>query len=136
MSGDRGLCVAVHSGIAKAVSGNLENKKQDISDNVKLICVGEKNCAILSRIFLDKILWVSSEIGKKSPTFSDVSLVAWKIIKSIDEHVELSARMIAMDGATKNATEMIKNFTLKYNRTKQAVIIKELIEIISEESAT
>ena len=44
---------------------------------------------------------------------------------------ELAARMTAMDNATRNAGEMIDNLTLQYNRTRQAVITKELIEIIS-----
>jgi F-type H+-transporting ATPase subunit gamma len=41
------------------------------------------------------------------------------------------AQMTAMDNATRNAGEMIKKQTLKYNRTRQANITKELIEIIS-----
>jgi len=44
---------------------------------------------------------------------------------------EQGARMAAMDNATRNAGEMIDNLTLKYNRTRQAFITKELIEIIS-----
>ena len=44
---------------------------------------------------------------------------------------ELAARMTAMDNATRNAGEMIDKLTLLYNRTRQAVITKELIEIIS-----
>lgn len=44
---------------------------------------------------------------------------------------EQGARMNAMENATKNAGEMIKKLTLKYNRTRQANITKELIEIIS-----
>jgi len=41
------------------------------------------------------------------------------------------AQMNAMENATKNAGEMIKKLTLKYNRTRQANITRELIEIIS-----
>ena len=41
------------------------------------------------------------------------------------------AQMNSMENATKNAGEMIKKLTLKYNRTRQANITKELIEIIS-----
>jgi F-type H+-transporting ATPase subunit gamma len=41
------------------------------------------------------------------------------------------AQMSAMDNATRNAGEMIKKQTLTYNRTRQAMITKELIEIIS-----
>ncbi|MBD8906996.1 F0F1 ATP synthase subunit gamma [Methylorubrum zatmanii] len=44
---------------------------------------------------------------------------------------EQGARMSAMDSATRNAGEMIKKQTLVYNRTRQAMITKELIEIIS-----
>lgn len=44
---------------------------------------------------------------------------------------EQSARMQAMDNATRNAGEMIDKLTLKYNRARQASITKELIEIIS-----
>jgi F-type H+-transporting ATPase subunit gamma len=47
---------------------------------------------------------------------------------SASEH---GARMTAMDNATRNAGEMIGRLTLTYNRTRQAQITKELIEIIS-----
>ncbi len=44
---------------------------------------------------------------------------------------EQGARMTAMDNATRNAGEMIDKLTITYNRTRQASITKELIEIIS-----
>lgn len=44
---------------------------------------------------------------------------------------EQGARMTAMDNATRNAGEMIDRLTLVYNRTRQAMITKELIEIVS-----
>lgn len=44
---------------------------------------------------------------------------------------EQGARMAAMEAATNNAGKMIKNLTLVYNRTRQANITKELIDIIS-----
>ncbi|VDL62360.1 unnamed protein product [Hymenolepis diminuta] len=48
---------------------------------------------------------------------------------------EQSARMTAMQSATKNADELIDALKLTYNRTRQAVITKELIEIISGAAA-
>ena len=42
-----------------------------------------------------------------------------------------AAQMTAMDNATRNAGDMIKSYTIQYNRTRQAQITKELIEIIS-----
>ncbi|MCE2509593.1 MAG: F0F1 ATP synthase subunit gamma [Alphaproteobacteria bacterium] len=44
---------------------------------------------------------------------------------------EQGARMTAMDNATRNAGELIDKLTLNYNRTRQAYITKELIEIVS-----
>jgi F-type H+-transporting ATPase subunit gamma len=44
---------------------------------------------------------------------------------------EQGARMAAMDNATRNAGDMIDKLTLNYNRTRQAYITKELIEIVS-----
>lgn len=48
---------------------------------------------------------------------------------------EQSSRMSAMDNATKNAGEMIDKLQLTFNRTRQAVITRELIEIISGAAA-
>lgn len=48
---------------------------------------------------------------------------------------EQSSRMTAMDAASKNAGDMISKLTLTYNRTRQAVITRELIEIISGAAA-
>ena len=56
-----------------------------------------------------------------------------QVLRAILENAasEQGARMSAMDSATRNAGEMIKKQTLKYNRARQAMITKELIEIIS-----
>lgn len=48
---------------------------------------------------------------------------------------EQSSRMTSMDNASKNAGEMIDKLTLTFNRTRQAVITRELIEIISGAAA-
>ncbi|XP_043276254.1 ATP synthase subunit gamma, mitochondrial-like [Venturia canescens] len=203
LSGDRGLCGAIHSGIAKAISAVME-KNPKTRESTKLVCIGEKNRIILSRFYPENILWVVNEVGKKSLTFMDAGKAAHQILKTTEEFKfsrtliyynkfvnasvyavsttdlfdrdavqagikfplydevdddtltcwlefglvtlvywmmkegtasELSARMIAMENATKNASEMIKELTLLYNRTRQAVITKELIEIISGASA-
>ncbi|MDX1630836.1 MAG: ATP synthase F1 subunit gamma [Thermoanaerobaculia bacterium] len=48
---------------------------------------------------------------------------------------EHAARMTAMDSATKNASEMIDDLTLQYNRARQAAITTELIEVVSGANA-
>lgn len=48
---------------------------------------------------------------------------------------EQGARMSAMDNATRNAGEMIDRLSIQYNRTRQAIITNELIEIISAKEA-
>jgi F-type H+-transporting ATPase subunit gamma len=59
--------------------------------------------------------------------------IAVQIYRALLENVasEMGAKMSAMDSATRNAGEMIKKQTIFYNRTRQAMITKELIEIIS-----
>ena len=59
--------------------------------------------------------------------------VSIQIFKALLENAasEQGSRMSSMDSATRNAGDMIKKQTLKYNRTRQAMITKELIEIIS-----
>ncbi len=59
--------------------------------------------------------------------------VAVQIFRALLENAasEQGARMSAMDNATRNAGDMIKKQTLLYNRSRQALITKELIEIIS-----
>ncbi|MFT3840869.1 MAG: ATP synthase F1 subunit gamma [Myxococcaceae bacterium] len=56
-----------------------------------------------------------------------------KVFRAMLESVasEHAARMTAMENATKNAGEMIGKLTLYYNRTRQALITKELMEIVS-----
>ena len=59
--------------------------------------------------------------------------LATQIFRALLENAasEQGARMSAMDNATRNAGDMIKKQTIIYNRTRQAMITKELIEIIS-----
>ncbi len=57
-----------------------------------------------------------------------VQIFAALLESTASEH---GARMSAMDGATRNAEDLIGNLNLTYNRTRQAVITSELIEIIS-----
>jgi len=59
--------------------------------------------------------------------------VSVQIFRALLENAasEQGARMTAMDSATRNAGDVIDRLTLQYNRTRQAMITKELIEIIS-----
>ncbi|MXQ08500.1 F0F1 ATP synthase subunit gamma [Alphaproteobacteria bacterium GH1-50] len=59
--------------------------------------------------------------------------VATQIFSALLENAasEQGARMSAMDNATRNAGDMIERLTIEFNRTRQAVITNELIEIIS-----
>lgn len=59
--------------------------------------------------------------------------VSVQIFRALLENVagEFGAKMSAMDAATRNAGDVIDRLTLEYNRTRQAMITKELIEIIS-----
>jgi len=200
ITSDRGLCGASHTNIARAIKAAVPKKPE--GTDWKLVCVGDKSKAILSRQYGPNMLMNFNEIGRVPPTFYDAGFIASNIINSgyeydygemffnifksvvaytttalpvysfanvtsagklglydsLDEEVlqcynefalasltfyalkesaasENSQRMTAMDGASKNAGEMIDKLTLAYNRTRQAVITRELIEIISGAAA-
>ncbi|KAJ6641594.1 ATP synthase subunit gamma, mitochondrial [Pseudolycoriella hygida] len=200
MTSDRGLCGAVHTGVARQIRNEL-NAKAD-TENSKIICVGDKSRAVLQRGFSNKFIFVANEVGRIPPTFLDASKIAIEVLNSgfdfasgrivynkfrtvvsyvlssipiyslktvessdklvaydsLDAEIirdylefslasllfyamkesacsEQSSRMSAMDNASKNAGEMIDKLALTFNRTRQAVITRELIEIISGAAA-
>uniref|UniRef100_A0AC35TY05 ATP synthase subunit gamma n=1 Tax=Rhabditophanes sp. KR3021 TaxID=114890 RepID=A0AC35TY05_9BILA len=196
MTSDKGLCGGVHTSIAKEARNILAKKPANVE--YKVVCIGDKSKAILSRLYSQHILLSGNEIGRAPPTFEDASIAAEEIMASgfefdtaqiifnkfksvvsyqtskmsilpleaikknekltaydsLDDDVllsyseyslaqmlfyamkesntsEQSSRMTAMEGASKNAGEMIDKMKLQFNRTRQAVITRELIEIIS-----
>lgn len=62
------------------------------------------------------------------PRHIDIQIYRVLLESVASEH---GARMTAMDAATKNAGEMIDKLTLQYNRSRQAAITKELVEVVS-----
>lgn len=76
---------------------------------------------------------VDSDVLRNYYEYSLASLIFYVMKENACS--EQSARMSAMDNASKNAGEMIGKLTLQFNRTRQAVITRELIEIISGAAA-
>ncbi|VDL94254.1 unnamed protein product [Schistocephalus solidus] len=76
---------------------------------------------------------VDDEVLKSYNEFLLSSLIFYALKEAAAS--EQSARMTAMESATKNAGEIIDRLTVTFNRTRQAVITKELIEIISGAAA-
>jgi len=72
----------------------------------------------------------SEAVGQSRPASSNGTV---QIFRGLLENAasEQGARMSAMDSATRNAADVIDRLTLSYNRTRQAMITRELIEIIS-----
>ncbi|XP_059361458.1 ATP synthase subunit gamma, mitochondrial-like isoform X3 [Carassius carassius] len=76
---------------------------------------------------------IDADVLRNYQEFSLVNIIYFGLKESTTS--EQSARMTAMDNASKNASEMIDKLTLTFNRTRQSVITKELIEIISGAAA-
>lgn len=201
VTSDRGLCGAVHTGVARTIRNDLQSRTES-TENTKIACIGDKSRAILQRLFADKFVFVANEVGRTPPSFTDAAKIANEILQSgydythgtiiynkfksvvsyscatvpifslkaveaseklaifdsldstvLEDYLEYSlasliyyamkesacseqsSRMTAMDNASKNAGEMIDKLTLTFNRTRQAVITRELIEIISGAAA-
>ena len=67
-------------------------------------------------------------LAKIVPYFLAMRLYMAMAESAASEH---GARMVAMGSATKNANEMIQNLTLHMNRTRQATITREIVEIVA-----
>lgn len=88
---------------------------------------GEEAAALVNP---DEFLFEPSKealLERLVPMYVEISL-----LRALYESMasELGARMTAMDSATKNASEVIAQLTLQYNRARQAAITTELMEII------
>lgn len=81
VTSDRGLCGAVHTGVSRNIRDTLLADPKE-RENTKIICIGEKSRAILSRLFANNILFVASEVGRKPPTFNDAAKVAIEVMNS------------------------------------------------------
>ncbi len=94
---------------------------------------------IIPAVFPDRAAENGGAVYEYEPDEEDILAdllprnISVQIFRALLENAasEQGARMTAMDNATRNAGEMIRKQTLKYNRTRQAMITKELIEIIS-----
>ena len=81
----------------------------------------------------------TSETGEFEPDENEIlqyllpQNITTQLFKAFLENAasEQGSRMSAMDNATRNAGDLIDRLTINYNRSRQAVITKELIEIIS-----
>merc|ERR1712136_376979 len=137
VASDKGLCGALHSNIARAVKEDMTHLPE--GTEAKIVTVGEKAKAAIANTH-------GSQILMETPSMAVYDSVDEDVVRSFQEFQpantlfytmkenytsEQGARMISMDGATKNAGDMIEKMALLYNRTRQAVITTELIEIIS-----
>ncbi|CAO1392695.1 unnamed protein product [Diamesa tonsa] len=75
ISSDRGLCGAVHTGVARYIRAALAE-----DPNIKVFCVGDKSRAILQRLHGQSILVVCNELGRLPPTFLDAAKLANEIM--------------------------------------------------------
>ncbi|ELW64996.1 ATP synthase subunit gamma, mitochondrial [Tupaia chinensis] len=153
VSSDRGLCGAIHSSVAKQMKSEVAALTA-AGKEVMLVGIGDKIRGILYRSVIsykteEKPIFslntiasaesmsiyddVDADVLQNYQEYNLANIIYYSLKESTTS--EQSARMTAMDNASKNASEMIDKLTLTFNRTRQAVITKELIEIISGAAA-
>jgi len=79
ITSDRGLCGAVHTGVARQIRNDLGAGGEV---NTKVVCVGDKSRGILQRLYGKNIILVANEVGRLPPTFLDASKIAHEVLKS------------------------------------------------------
>ena len=123
----------------------VEQFRQGTFDELYIV-YNEFKSAIQQRVVVEKLLPIES-LEPAEPTLGgylfepdEADLLKVLLPKHIEVQTfhallessaaELGARMAAMDGATRNAGELIKKLTLYYNKTRQATITKELMDVV------
>jgi F-type H+-transporting ATPase subunit gamma len=96
-----------------------------IKQLLPIVPLEKGKAAPLDYIYEPNEVTIMEELGKK---YIDVEI--WRIMLE-SSAAEQGARMTAMDSATDNASDLIEQLTLYYNRARQAAITKEIIEISS-----
>ncbi len=140
--GRKGVRFAEAQEIAEKLLEMFEMKQFDVCN-----IIYNKFKSVISQIVTDQqIIPLEVPAEKSAPAPYDYEPEEEEILKSLlpknvavqayralleSSASEHGARMSAMDSATRNSGEMIKRLNLQYNRTRQAYITKELIEIIS-----
>ncbi|ARE39551.1 ATP synthase gamma chain [Rhodovulum sp. P5] len=129
--------------IAKDIIGRYEAGEFDVATifyaEFKSVIAQEPRAQQIIPAVFDEAEADTSTIYDYEPTEGEILQellprgVATQIFAALLENgaSEQGARMSAMDNATRNAGEMIDKLNLEYNRSRQAAITKELIEIIS-----
>ncbi|ELW64915.1 ATP synthase subunit gamma, mitochondrial [Tupaia chinensis] len=125
VSSDQALCDAIHSSVAKQMKSEVAVLTA-ANKEVMLAGIGDKISGILYRTHSDQFLVTFNENYQEC---NQANTIYYPLKDSTTS--KQSARMTAMDNASKNASEMIDKLTLTFNHTHQAVITKELFEIIS-----
>ncbi|XP_012497631.1 PREDICTED: ATP synthase subunit gamma, mitochondrial [Propithecus coquereli] len=131
VSSDRGLCGAIHSSVAKQMKSEVATLTA-AGKEVMIVGIVENSSLVLTEsmsIYDD----IDADVLQNYQEYNLANIIYYSLKESTTS--EQSARMTAMDNASKNASEMIDKLTLTFNRTRQAVITKELIEIISGAAA-
>jgi F-type H+-transporting ATPase subunit gamma len=132
------------AGIAKKIVARFETGEFDVatlfySRFKSVISQIPTAQQIIPPVFQTKDAGMGGAVYEYEPDEEDILAellprnLATQIFRALLENAasEQGARMSAMDNATRNAGDMIKRQTITYNRTRQAMITKELIEIIS-----
>ena len=100
--------------------------QQEVKSEVMLPLIYDEENGIVK----DKLYEPSKEKLVSSLVPRHLNIQIWKYL--LESYAsEQAARMFAMDNATTNAGDMIKNLTLEFNKARQAAITTEMLEIVS-----
>ena len=115
--------------VVEVVYNQFKNVATQVLTTEKLLPMVEKKDDLLKPSVVDYIFEPSEEeiISELMPKALKLQVYKAVLESNASEH---GARMTAMDKATDNAGELIKELKLQYNRSRQAAITKEILEIV------
>eukprot|EP00894_Picocystis_sp_ML_P002247 jgi/Pico_ML_1/52764/g3427.t1 len=135
VSTDRGLCGGINSTLSK-YTRTLLNLTRDGEEKKLMIAIIGLEKHVDANGMLDMYELEGPDRGELLQDLAEFQLVASVFSSLLDNQTsEMGARMMAMDSSSRNAADMLGKLTLSYNRSRQAGITTELIEIISGAAA-
>ncbi len=128
--------------IKKSKKQNFDTIDKNIDLKSNILLIFENNKLVFTNTSTYKTQRIFYELEEEDDYESDEDEILSNLLpKNISTQIfkamlensasEQGSRMSAMDNATRNAGEMVDKLTIEYNRSRQAAITKELIEIIS-----
>jgi F-type H+-transporting ATPase subunit gamma len=114
----------------KCIHNNPKSFFTIVPTNTTLIPVQPESCDT-NNASLDEYVWIQSKKEVAAILFKTLLKTNIFALLTSSMIAEQSSRFLSMDSSTRNADSLLKSMTLEYNKARQAIITREIIELVA-----